>query len=163
LRHHAQTERYLHAELGFNYRMEGLQALVLSHKLRFLQAWTEHRRTLAGAYHRELADLPLALPKVVHHDHVFHLYVVRSNERDRLRDHLRLSGIETGLHYPTPLHAQPPLARFVTDRRSFPVADRYARECLSLPIFAGMTDAQLKRVCEVVRRFFARKSSDEFA
>jgi dTDP-4-amino-4,6-dideoxygalactose transaminase len=154
LRHHAETERYLHAELGFNYRMEGLQALVLSHKLPLLDGWTQCRRTLARAYRERLADLPLTLPDVVHQDHVFHLYVVRTSDRDRLREHLKRAGIDTGLHYPTPLHAQPALARFVTDRHSLPVADRYARECLSLPLFVGMTDAQLERVCETIRQFF---------
>jgi dTDP-4-amino-4,6-dideoxygalactose transaminase len=155
LRHHAQTERYLHAELGFNYRMEGLQGLVLGHKLPLLDRWTESRRTLACAYHRQLADLPLVLPEVVHHDHVFHLYVVRTSERERLREHLRRAGIETGLHYPVPLHAQPALARFVADPHSFPVSDRYARECLSLPLFVGMTEAQVERVCAAIRRFFS--------
>jgi dTDP-4-amino-4,6-dideoxygalactose transaminase len=155
LRHHAQTERYLHAELGFNYRMEGLQGLVLGHKLPLLDRWTENRRRLARAYHQQLADLPLVLPEVVHHDHVFHLYVVRSSERERLRDHLRRAGIETGLHYPTPLHAQPALARFVADPQSFPLSDRYARECLSLPLFVGMTEAQVERVCAAVRGFFS--------
>jgi dTDP-4-amino-4,6-dideoxygalactose transaminase len=154
LRHHAETERYLHAELGFNYRMEGLQALVLSHKLPLLDGWTQCRRTLARAYRERLADLPLTLPDVVHQDHVFHLYVVRTRDRDRLREHLKRAGIDTGLHYPTPLYAQPALARLVTDRHSLPVADRYARECLSLPLFVGMTDAQLERVCETIRQFF---------
>jgi dTDP-4-amino-4,6-dideoxygalactose transaminase len=154
LRHHAQTERYLHAELGFNYRMEGLQGLVLGHKLPLLDGWTEIRRKLAHSYHRRLADLPLTLPRTVHQDHVFHLYVVRSKDRDRLRDYLQRAGIETGLHYPIPLHAQPALARFVSDPQSFPVADRYARECLSLPLFVGMTEAQIGRVCESIRRFF---------
>lgn len=154
LRHHAETERYLHAELGFNYRMEGLQALVLSHKLPLLDGWTQCRRTLARAYRERLADLPLTLPDVVHQDHVFHLYVVRTSDRDRLREHLKRAGIDTGLHYPTPLHAQPALACFVADRHSLPVADRYARECLSLPLFVGMTDAQLERVCETIRQFF---------
>jgi dTDP-4-amino-4,6-dideoxygalactose transaminase len=154
LRDHAQTERYIHAELGFNYRMEGLQGLVLAHKLPLLAGWTDRRRELARAYHEQLTGLPLTLPQVVHHDHVFHLYVVRSKDRDRLREHLRRAGIETGLHYPVPLHAQPALARFVTDADSFPVADRYARECLSLPLFVGMTERQLERVCETIRRFF---------
>src|SRR6266436_6954315 len=89
LRHHAQTERYLHAELGFNYRMEGLQGLVLGHKLPLLDGWTECRRTLVRAYRQRLADLPLTLPEVVHQDHVFHLYVVRCKDRDLLRDYLR--------------------------------------------------------------------------
>jgi dTDP-4-amino-4,6-dideoxygalactose transaminase len=154
IRHHAQTERYVHTELGFNYRMEGLQGLVLGHKLPLLDAWTERRRKLAGAYQERLSDLPLSLPQVVHDDHVFHLYVVRSKDRDRLRDYLQRSGIETALHYPIPLHAQPALARCVSDPQSFPVADRYAQECLSLPLFVGMTDAQVDRVCETIRRFF---------
>jgi dTDP-4-amino-4,6-dideoxygalactose transaminase len=158
LRHHAQTERYLHAELGFNYRMEGLQGLVLGHKLPLLDGWTECRRTLVRAYRQRLADLPLTLPEVVHQDHVFHLYVVRCKDRDRLRDYLRREAIETSLHYPIPLHAQPALARFVADPQSFPVAERYARECLSLPLFVGMTEAQVERVCEAIRQFFGSSS-----
>jgi dTDP-4-amino-4,6-dideoxygalactose transaminase len=154
LRHHAQSERYVHSELGFNYRMEGLQGLILGHKLPLLDGWTESRRKLARAYHERLSGLPLTLPEVVHDDHVFHLYVVRSKDRDQLRDYMLRAGIETGLHYPLPLHAQPALARFVTDSHSFPVADRYARECLSLPLFIGMTQAQVDRVCETVKAFY---------
>ena len=154
LRHHAQTERYLHAELGFNYRMDGFQGLVLSHKLPLLDRWTELRRKLARTYNQRLAGLPLTLPQITHQDHVFHLYVVRSDARDRLRRYLQQAGIETGLHYPVPLHAQPALTRFVNDRDTFPVADRYARECLSLPLFTGMTEGQIDRVCETIHGFF---------
>jgi dTDP-4-amino-4,6-dideoxygalactose transaminase len=154
LRHHAQTDRYVHAELGFNYRMEGLQALVLSHKLPLLDGWTKARGKIAQRYNERLAGLPLALPQIAHGEHVFHLYVVRSKERDRLREHLQRAGIETGLHYPVPLHAQPALARFVSDAQCYPVADRYARECLSLPLFPGMTEGQIERVCETIRRFY---------
>jgi dTDP-4-amino-4,6-dideoxygalactose transaminase len=156
LRHHAQSERYVHTELGYNYRMEGIQGLILGHKLPLLDSWTEIRRKLAQAYHERLVGLPLTLPEVVHDDHVFHLYVVRSKDRDRLRDYMRRAEVETGLHYPVPLHAQPALARFVADARSFPVADRYARECLSLPLFVGMTERQLDHVCQTIRRFFGR-------
>jgi dTDP-4-amino-4,6-dideoxygalactose transaminase len=134
--------------------MEGLQGLILGHKLPLLDGWTDSRRKLAQAYHERLASLPLALPQVVHNDHVFHLYVVRSKDRDRLRDYMRRAEIETGLHYPVPLHAQPALARYVADTRSFPVADRYARECLSLPLFVGMTEVQVERVCEAIKQFF---------
>jgi dTDP-4-amino-4,6-dideoxygalactose transaminase len=123
--------------------MEGIQGLIFGHKLPLLDSWTDSRRKLAQAYHERLAGMPLTLPQVVHHDHVFHLYVVRSKDRDRLRDYMRRAGIETGLHYPVPLHAQPALARFVADARSFPVTERYARECLSLPLFVGMTERQL--------------------
>jgi dTDP-4-amino-4,6-dideoxygalactose transaminase len=154
LRHHAQSERYVHTELGFNYRMEGMQGLILGHKLPLLDSWTDGRRTLARAYHERLAGWPLTLPQVVYDDHVFHLYVVRSKDRDRLRDYMGRAGIETGLHYPLPLHSQPALTRFVADAQSFPVADRYARECLSLPLFVGMTEMQVDRVCETIRRFY---------
>jgi dTDP-4-amino-4,6-dideoxygalactose transaminase len=158
LRHHAQSERYIHTELGFNYRMEGIQGLILGHKLPLLDRWTDSRRKLAQAYHERLAGLPLTLPQVVHDDHVFHLYVVRSKDRNRLGDYMRRAGIETGLHYPVPLHAQPALARFVANAQTFPVADRYARECLSLPLFVGMTEAQVERVCEAIRQFFGSSS-----
>ena len=138
--------------------MEGIQGLILGHKLPLLDSWTDSRRKLAQAYHERLAGLPLTLPQVVHDDHVFHLYVVRSKDRDRLRDYMRRAGIETGLHYPVPLHAQPALARFVADAQTFPVADRYARECLSLPLFVGMTEVQVEQVCEAIRQFFGSSS-----
>jgi len=155
LRHHAQSERYLHAELGFNYRMEGMQGLVLGHKLPLLDDWTRRRRAFARTYDERLAGLPLQLPAVANGDHVYHLYVVRCERRDALREHLRHHGVETGLHYPVPMHRQPCLAAHVADADDFPVSDRYARQCLSLPLFTGMTDAQLGRVCDAVQGFFA--------
>jgi dTDP-4-amino-4,6-dideoxygalactose transaminase len=138
LRHHAQSERYVHDELGFNYRMEGLQGLILGHKLPLLDGWTESRRKLAQVYHERLAGLPLALPKVMHGDHVFHLYVVRSKDRDRLRDYMQRAGIETGLHYPVPLHAQPALARFVTDGDKS-VGSSQATRCWSSRLSISLT------------------------
>lgn len=156
LRHHAQSERYVHGELGFNYRMEGIQGLVLGHKLRLLPSWTEERKALAAAYGQRLSGLPLALPKVVHQDHVFHLYVVRTPERDRLRSFLQERGIETGLHYPVPLHRQPCFSSLNLDRDSFPVSDRYASDCLSLPLFTGMGPAQLDYVCDSVVAYYEK-------
>jgi len=154
LRHHAQSERYIHTEIGFNYRMEGLQGLVLSHKLKLLPDWIEERRGLAKAYGEQLAGLPLALPRVAHQDHVFHLYVVRTPRRDELRAFLQERGIETGLHYPVPLHRQPCFATLGFDPKDFPVCERYTAELLSLPLFTGMTRDQLDYVCEGVRAFF---------
>lgn len=156
LRNHGQNERYVHDEVGYNYRMEGIQGLVLDHKLRHLDDWTAERKRIAQTYLAELASLPLELPRVVHHDHVYHLFVVRTPQRDALRAFLAEQGIETGLHYPVPLHRQPCFAEFPLDRTSYPVADHYADECLSLPIFVGMTDDQLTFVIENVRSFFAR-------
>jgi dTDP-4-amino-4,6-dideoxygalactose transaminase len=155
LRNHSQTERYVHTGLGFNYRMEGLQGLILGHKLSRLDAWTEQRRTIARCYDASLADLLLALPQVVNSDHVYHLYVILSERREELRAFLRHRGVETGLHYPVPIHRQPCLAALEVDRTSYPVSDLYASRCLSLPIFSGMTDAQMDRVVSTVRSFFA--------
>jgi dTDP-4-amino-4,6-dideoxygalactose transaminase len=156
LRNHAQRARYEHAELGFNYRMEGLQGLVLRHKLARLEAWTERRREIARSYQAGLAGLPLELPQEVRGEHVYHLFVVRTPQRDALAAHLAAAGVQTGLHYPIPLNRQPVLARWVADPDAFPQADRWARRGLSLPLHAAMTDAQVAVVIEAVRDFFAR-------
>ncbi|HEV2099933.1 MAG TPA: DegT/DnrJ/EryC1/StrS family aminotransferase [Stellaceae bacterium] len=154
LRDHAQIERYVHSELGFNYRMDGIQGLVLSHKLLRLEEWTAQRRAVAQRYLDELSDTPLELPRVVNGDHVWHLFVVHTPKRDRLRRHLHERGIHTGLHYPVPLHRQSCFSHLEIDQSSFPCADRNARECLSLPIFAGMTPAQTDRVIAEIHGFF---------
>ncbi len=155
LRDHGQSERYIHAEIGFNYRMDGFQGCVLRHKLPRLTAWTERRRQLAQRYTAALAGLPLRLPAVQHQDHVWHLYVVRTKARDALRAHLQAHGIATGLHYPLPNHRQPCLAGLKCDRASFPIADAWANEGISLPLFYGMTDRQLDRAADTVRAFFS--------
>jgi dTDP-4-amino-4,6-dideoxygalactose transaminase len=154
LRHHAQTERYVHAELGFNYRMDGIQGLVLSHKLRHLDRWTVHRREIAQRYRSAFADLPLELPSAANGDHVWHLFVVHTPRRDALRAYLAEHGIDAGLHYPVPLHRQPCFARRRLDPADYPNAERNSRECLSLPLYAGMTDGQATRVIDCVRAFF---------
>jgi dTDP-4-amino-4,6-dideoxygalactose transaminase len=155
LRAHGQSQRYIHAELGFNYRMDGLQGVVLRHKLRHLDVWTRERRALASRYDLALKGLPLERPQVRHQDHVWHLYVVRTPQRDALRTHLQQRGIETGLHYPIPCHRQPCLAHLSMDRNSFPHSDQWANEALSLPFFVGMNSWQITHVVDGIRAFFA--------
>jgi dTDP-4-amino-4,6-dideoxygalactose transaminase len=156
LRHHGQRERYIHSEVGFNYRMEGIQGLFLDHKLRHLESWTASRRRIAKRYLDGLRGLPLGLPEIEHEDHVYHLFVIKTPKRDELRAHLAANGIETGLHYPVPLHRQPCFAHVAMDRENFPASDRFSNECLSLPLFApGMTDVQIDLVIEKVRDFMA--------
>jgi dTDP-4-amino-4,6-dideoxygalactose transaminase len=154
LRQHAQQERYIHNELGFNYRMEGIQGLALSHKLAHLNEWTDMRRHIAKQYIAELANLPIQLPHVIHHDHVYHLFVIRTPLRERLRQWLTEKGIATGLHYPVPLHRQPCLKHFNFNLDSYPISDQYSNDGLSLPIFAGMTDQQIYSVITTIRHFF---------
>jgi dTDP-4-amino-4,6-dideoxygalactose transaminase len=128
------------------YLQTRIQGLILGHKLSHLDAWTEQRRAIAHCYDACLAGLPLILPRVVNFDHVYHLYVILSEQREELRAFLRENGVETGLHYPVPIHRQPCLATLEIDRTSYPVTDAYASRCLSLPMFSGMTDAQADRV-----------------
>jgi dTDP-4-amino-4,6-dideoxygalactose transaminase len=151
LRNHGQSERYIHHTVGYNYRMDGLQGAVLQRKLPLLAQWTADRKELADRYTKRLASLPLTLPVVRHGDHVWHLYVVRSAERDRLRARLAEHGIETGLHYPVPLNKQPCLQHLPTAQLSFPSAEQWAAHCLSLPLFTGMTLHDVDYIADAVR------------
>lgn len=160
LREHGMSERYVHERIGYNYRMDGIQALVLGHKLKRLDDWTEQRRALATRYAKALADTPLRLPAVVHGDHVYHLYVVRTEERDALRSFMEECGVQTGLHYPLPLYKQPCLADIIDQGPTdFPCADDWAEKGLSLPLFAGMTEAQQDRVVNAIFAYFQKAKS----
>ena len=133
-------------------------SLVLSHKLKHLDAWTQERRAIASRYTTELAGLPLDCPRIVNGDHVWHLYVVQSEQRDELKKFLDARGVETGLHYPVPLHQQPALASYGFSLSGYPESDRVSSRCLSLPVFPGMTETETGRVIDAVRAFYAKKS-----
>jgi dTDP-4-amino-4,6-dideoxygalactose transaminase len=151
LRDHAQPQRYHHTEVGFNYRMDALQGAVLGIKLRHLPAWTDRRRELAAYYLDQLADLPIDLPVVAPgRDPVWHLFVVRHPERDRLRADLERQNVQTGLHYPVPVHLQPAYRHLGHTVGAFPVAERFARECLSLPLYPEMTPQHQDAVIEAL-------------
>ena len=154
LRDHGQSRRYHHAEVGYNARMEGIQGAVLGVKLRHLDAWNRARVSHAAYYSAALSDgdaeVPVTAPG---RDHVFHLYVVRSPKRDELRDHLTGLGVQTGLHYPVPLHLQPAYEPLNYRPGEFPNAERWAREGLSLPIFPEMRRDQLDEVILGVKSF----------
>jgi dTDP-4-amino-4,6-dideoxygalactose transaminase len=153
LRDHAQAQRHHHVEIGFNYRMEGLQGAVLAVKLRHLDRWNDARRTAAARYRELLADIPgLTLPESTPGaDTVWHLYVVRVPNRNRVAAALAEQGVGTGVHYPTPIHLQPAYAWLGYQRGSFPVAEAFAAECLSLPMFAEITAEQQAHVAAALR------------
>jgi dTDP-4-amino-4,6-dideoxygalactose transaminase len=149
LRDHGQSQRYYHAEIGYNARMEGIQAAVLGVKLRYLDRWNESRRSHAAYYREWLAGAGVRLPvEAPRREHVYHLFVVRSGDRNTLREHLTHQGIQTGLHYPVPLHLQPAFSGMGYRVGAFPAAEAWAREGLSLPMFAELTRAQLDEVIE---------------
>jgi dTDP-4-amino-4,6-dideoxygalactose transaminase len=143
LRDHAQEKRYHHNEIGFNYRMDAFQGAILNVKLRYLEEWTESRRALAARYNELLADLPIELPaEVAGRRHVWHLYVARHPQRDRIRTELETRGVQTGLHYPIPLHLQKAYAHLGYTEGQFPVSEQIGRECMTLPLFPEMTEDQ---------------------
>jgi dTDP-4-amino-4,6-dideoxygalactose transaminase len=154
LREHGSSTRYYHEEVGYNYRMEGIQGAVLGVKLAHLPAWTAARRRTAHRYHELLKSTPLRLPvEAPWAESVYHLYVVRHPARDRLRAHLEKCGVGSALHYPEPLHLQKCFAGLGHKVGDFPTAEAAARGCLSLPIFPEMTDAQIEYVAASIAEF----------
>jgi dTDP-4-amino-4,6-dideoxygalactose transaminase len=156
LREHGQTAKYVHARLGWTARLDTIQALVLEHKLPLLDQWNDQRREAARFYGEALAGVgDLVLPPIAAGSTpAWHLYVVRTGTRDRLAAFLKDRGIATGLHYPQPVHLTDACAFLGHRAGSFPVAERLSQECLSLPMFPGITEEQLGWVVESVRAHF---------
>jgi len=155
LREHGSTQRYHHDEVGYNYRMEGIQGAVLGVKLKYLAKWTERRRAIARIYSELLSETPLQLPREAKYaESAWHLYTVRHSRRDELKKFLEANNVGSAVHYPLPLHLQKCYANLGHKPGDFPVAEKAARECLSLPIYPEMTDKQVQRVTDVVKKFF---------
>lgn len=151
---HGQSRKYEHARLGWNSRLDGLQAAVLAVKLQRLDAWNARRRHWAETYRTLLQGTSLQLPDEQPGTfHVYHQFVVRAERRDSLADFLHQRGIDVGLHYPVPLHLQPAFIHLGYRPSDFPVAEACARECLSLPLFPHLNEAQVAWVCESVREW----------
>jgi dTDP-4-amino-4,6-dideoxygalactose transaminase len=156
LREHGQTAKYVHALEGWTARLDTIQALVLSHKLPLLDEWNEQRRAAAAFYEDGLAGVgDLRLPRTASGSApVWHLYVVRTTDPTALALCLRERGIGTGRHYPDPVHLTEAYAHLGYRRGDFPVAEALSRECLSLPIFPGIDEAQLAAVVDGVQSYF---------
>jgi dTDP-4-amino-4,6-dideoxygalactose transaminase len=153
LRDHGRLNKDVHAEVGFNLRFNDIQAAIGRVLLRRLDAMNDHRRALAARYHAGLDGLPLGLPvEAPGARHVYHLYVVRTRERDALGRFLKERGIATGIHYPVPSHKQPAVEAF--DPPALPVTERLVGEILTLPISAGHTEAEVDEVIAAVKEFF---------
>ncbi len=157
LREHGATQRYHHDEIGYNYRMEGIQGAVLGIKLKYLADWTDARRRVAKRYSQFLANTPLRLPlEPPGSRSAWHLYTVRHPRRDPLKRFLEKQEIGSGLHYPLPLHLQKCYASLGYHTGDFPVAERAANECLSLPIYPELSDEQIDFTCAQIHRFFSK-------
>ncbi len=155
LRDWGAVEKYRHVTLGYNYRMDGIQGAVLGVKLKHLASWTAARRRLAERYDAALAGLDVLRPKL-DPGHTWHVYAIGlpggSARRDLVRQALKAQGVETGIHYPIPVHLQEAFSSLGHRRGDFPVSERLADSFLSLPIYPELTDDQL---AEVVARLGA--------
>ncbi|HEY1403922.1 MAG TPA: DegT/DnrJ/EryC1/StrS family aminotransferase, partial [Pyrinomonadaceae bacterium] len=161
LRDHGSEQKYRHDIVGYNFRLEGIQGAVLNVKLKYLDGWNELRRAHAARYRELLSAVSgddrggaLTLPRELPYArHIYHLYVVQTEARDRLQRHLSASGVQTGIHYPVPVHLQPAYASHGHRAGDFPEAERQATRVLSLPMFPELTPEQIERVAEAVRSF----------
>jgi dTDP-4-amino-4,6-dideoxygalactose transaminase len=154
LRNYGAHEKYRHAELGSNSRLDALQAVVLHAKLRHLAEWNEARRAAAARYCELLADMEhVRVPRVVRgNTHVWHLFVIRVPNRDRVLRHLWSAGIEAGIHYPVPIHLQPAYAHLGYQVGDLPAAEEAAGRILSLPLYPHITVAQQERIVDELRK-----------
>ncbi len=157
LRNYGQSDKHVHVIEGFNSRLDELQAAILLFKLTRLPAWNKRRRELAALYRQGLKETPLVLPgeKPWAH-HVYHLFVVRSKERQALQQHLAARGVSTLVHYPTPIHLQKVYEHLGYKAGAFPVAERVSDEILSLPMYPALRDEEVLYVCEAIRAFYNR-------
>ncbi len=159
LANHGRRQKHANTEVGFNNRLDELQAAILNVKLPYLMDWNERRRALARRYSEYLSETPLKVPNLndEHRVSAFHLYVVKCRdraERDQLAANLRTGGIETGMHYPTPLHLQAGLSSLGYTKGCFPVAEQAAETMLSLPLFPEMRDDELDYVVDQILSFY---------
>jgi len=151
LRDWGQDRKYHHVMAGYNYRMDGIQGAILRVKLRHLETWTEARRAHAARYNALLADTGLGLPtEAAGTRHVYHVYAVRTPEREALMKKLNERGVQTGIHYPVPVHLQPAYADAASPGGSFPHCEKAADEVLSLPLYPEMTEEHLQAVSRVL-------------
>ena len=153
-------QKYQHVLKGYNYRLEGLQGAVLRVKLKYLESWTEGRRAAASRYDELLAgsdySIPVALP---HNRHVYHVYAIRTSNRQAVQESLQAQGVQSGIHYPTPVHLLPAHEDLGYRQGQFPHSEAAADEVLSLPMFPELTEAQTSQVADALLSVTARTSA----
>ncbi|SNR69842.1 DegT/DnrJ/EryC1/StrS family aminotransferase [Hymenobacter mucosus] len=157
LRNYGSQQKYRNEVVGYNSRLDELQAAILGVKLPYLNHWTQQRQQLAAWYTQHLTGIPeIVLPQTATAcTHVYHVYVIRTRYRDELQQYLTQHGIGTLIHYPIPAHLQPAYKHLEFQAGQFPIAEELARTSVSLPLWPGLTLEQVVFVCACIRRFFA--------
>jgi dTDP-4-amino-4,6-dideoxygalactose transaminase len=164
LREHGSLEKYVHKIPGYNFRMEGIQGAVLAVKLPHLDEWNDRRRAIAKRYQQRLAGQGFTLPaEKPYAKHVYHLYVVQSDDRDALKNHLAQRGIETGLHYPIPLHQQEAYVSLDYRTGDFPVTEQLTQRILSLPMYPDMPLEAVEYVCDALIEWARSRTAETVA
>jgi len=161
LRGHGAKPKYYHKLVGGNFRLDALQAAVVSAKLPHLDDWTAARQRNAKRYDELLgkAGLPIGLPAVVTNRHIFNQYVIRIKNRDELQSYLKQKGVGTEVYYPVPLHLQECFAYLGYKAGAFPESERAAKETLALPVYPELTDAQARYVVDCICEFVAKENA----
>jgi dTDP-4-amino-4,6-dideoxygalactose transaminase len=159
LRDHGSEKRYYHDLVGMNSRLDEIQAVVVRAKLPHLSQWNEQRRQHAHKYHSLLAGLPVQTPvERAGNSPVYHLYVIRTPQRDALQAGLKERGIGSGIHYPVPVHLQRAMAYLGYQAGDFPATEKVVGEILSLPMYAELTDDQISSVVDAIRDFYSTRA-----
>lgn len=164
LRNYGQKEKYKHLFRGYNRRLDTMQAAILRVKLKYLEKWNAARRWNAKLYQKHLEGSGVVVPgEAGGTESVWHLYVIRTEQRDALKDHLVSKGISAGIHYPLPIHLQPAYQDLGYKRGDFPVTEAYADRILSLPMYAELSDRQIEFISQTVCEFQSAHSTTEVA
>lgn len=156
LRNYGSEKKYHHELIGYNMRLDEMQAAFLTVKLKYLHQWTQQRKQIANWYVKALDNIPELILPITHPDatHVYHLFVVRTQHRNALQNHLTENGISTMIHYPIPPHLQNAYASLGFTKGDFPIAEELANTCLSLPIWPGMTEENISIIVNCISDFF---------
>lgn len=156
LRNYGSTIKYKHEIVGYNMRLDEMQAAFLSVKLRYLPQWTLERQQIASWYNEALQGIGDIITPYVHSDssHVYHLYVIRTQHRDALQAHLKEKGIGTLIHYPIPVHLQEAYQSLGYREGDFPIAEELSKTCLSLPVWVGMEKREIQYIIDNIETFY---------
>jgi dTDP-4-amino-4,6-dideoxygalactose transaminase len=154
-RNHGSSERYYHDVVGYNSRLDEIQAAILRVKLSHINQYNSNRLRVAKAYWDKLCNLPILIPNPspAHSNHVFHQYTLLSERRDEIMEALQAQNIGCAVYYPVPLHMQKAFA-YRDKKESLPITEEVMKNCMSLPIFPEMTDEQINRVCDIILSVF---------
>ena len=153
-RDHGQIKRHVHNYIGYNYRLEEMQAAILRVKLRHLDKWIDMRRKNALIYNEKLKNIDVIMPvEKDYNKHVYHLYVIRVKNRQKLIEHLNSKGIQTGIHYPTPIHLQEAYKDLNYKKGSFPISEKCEDEIISLPMFPELKEEEISFVARSIKDF----------